>query len=265
MNVDTESTSIKEISKIKKLTGTQRIRVEQKGQPAFDIELFAKLIFNCNELPTTSDNTDARFRREIIIEFPNQFEGSKDDPNLLKKFITDKEEMSGIFNLIVNSMRTIAAKNKIHVNAATISERRVKAKLIQNPIKAFLEDALAKEPASDDYETSDDMNAAFERFCTYNQISGPGHDKFLEDLKEKHRIDKRRKKIKDVTKTIWKCKLVKWKNPENPTQRTLDEDGDEDVDNDNDGSSDTTAGEEQPTEETQADKYQREQEEIKKW
>ena len=69
--------------------------------------------------------------------------------------------MSGIFNLIVNSWETITTKNKIHVNAATISARRAKAKLTQNPIKAFLEDALAKEPKEDDYETSKDMYDAF--------------------------------------------------------------------------------------------------------
>jgi putative DNA primase/helicase len=229
MNVDTESTSIKNTSKLKKLTGTQRIRVEQKGQPAFEAELFAKLIFNCNELPTTSDNTDARFRREIIIDFPNQFEGDKEDPNLLNKIITNEEEMSGIFNLIVNSMRTIVNKNKIYVNAATISERRAKAKLIQNPIKVFLDDALAKEPASDDYETSENISTAFERFCSYHEISGPGSDKFLEDLKEKYKIDKSRKKMKDGKKrTVWNCKLVKWKNPADPTQSTLEGDSEED-------------------------------------
>ncbi len=34
---------------------------------------------------------------------------------------------------------------------------RAKAKLIQEPIKASLEDALAKEPTNDDYETSEDI------------------------------------------------------------------------------------------------------------
>jgi len=97
-------------------------------------------------------------------------------------------------------MKTIATKNKIHVNTATISERRAKAKLIQNPIKVFLEDALAKEPASDDCETSKDMYIAFERFCLYHEISGLGSDKFLEDLKDKHKIDKGRKKMNDGKK-----------------------------------------------------------------
>jgi putative DNA primase/helicase len=254
INVDTESTSINDISTLKKLTDNQSVRVEQKGQPAFDARLYAKPIFAANELPTSSDDTDARFRREILIDFPNQFEeGINADLNLLNKIVNNEEEMSGIFNLIVKSMRTIVNKNKIHVNAATISARRAKAKLIQAPIKAFLEDALAKEPTSDDYETSEDMCAAFERFCGFHEISGPRSDKFLEDLKEKYKIDKGRKKLKDDKKrTVWYCKLVKWKNPDDPTQSILDDDNEED-------------DEEQQEQESPEEKYKREQEEMKKW
>ena len=61
--------------------------------------LYAKQIFNANELPTTSDNSDAHYRREIIITFPRQFQGKNEDPNLLNKIMTNEEEMSGIFNL----------------------------------------------------------------------------------------------------------------------------------------------------------------------
>ena len=63
VNVDTElsSANVKDISKLKKLTGTQPMRVQQKGQPAFDIELFAKQIFNTNEMSNIPDNTDARY------------------------------------------------------------------------------------------------------------------------------------------------------------------------------------------------------------
>ena len=133
-------------------------------------------------------------------------------------------------------MRTIINRNKIHVNAATISQRRAKAKLTQDPIKAFLEDALAKEPTNNNFETSEDMFAAFERFCLYYKISGPGFDKFSEDLKSKHGYNKGRKTIVDEQgnkkkKTIWEeCKLVKWKDTDDPSQSTLvdDDNGDGD-------------------------------------
>lgn len=231
INVDAESISVDDISTLKKLTDNQLIRVQQKSQKAFNARLYAKPFFAANKLPTTADDTDARFRREIIIEFPKQFElGINADPDLLNKIVNDEEEMSGIFNLVINALKVISKNNSIYVNAATISQRRAKAKISKNPMKAFLEDALAKEPTKDDYETSDDMYVAFERYCNYNQVSGPGYDQFLEDLKEKHDLDKKRKQTPEGKKTIWKCKLVKWKNPDNPTQRTIDDDNDEDDD-----------------------------------
>lgn len=261
INLDTElaSTSINDMSTLKKLTGTQPLRVEQKGQPAYDVEIYAKQIFNANELPTTSDNSDSHYRREIILSFPNQFEGENEDPNLLNKFITNKEEISGIFNLVVNSMRTIVNRNKIHVHASTISQRRAKAKLIQDPIGAFLEEALAKEPAKDDYETSEDMHDAFERFCQHHTLLGPGFDKFSEDTRNKYGVNKGRKMIDGKKKTIWQgCKLVKWKNTIDSSQKTLmnEESEKEKQPLQREG------GEEKASRE---EKYRREQEEIRKW
>ena len=112
-NVDTElsSSTINDMSILKKLTGPHPLRIERKGQHAYDAIVWAKHFFNANELPRTSDNSDAHYRREIIITFPIQFQGKKDDPNLLNK-LTTEEEMSGIFNLIVNSMRPLLTETK---------------------------------------------------------------------------------------------------------------------------------------------------------
>ena len=72
-NVDTElsSSTINDMSILKKLTGPQPLRIERKGQHAYDAIVWAKHFFNANELPRTSDNSDAHYRREIIITFPN--------------------------------------------------------------------------------------------------------------------------------------------------------------------------------------------------
>jgi hypothetical protein len=95
--------------------------------------------------------------------------------------------------------------------------------LTQDPIGAFLEDALAKEPTKDDYEISEDMYDAFDRFCQHHTSSGPGFDKFSEDLRKKHGLKKGRKMIDKKKKTIWEeCKLIKWKNPDDPLQKTLE-------------------------------------------
>jgi putative DNA primase/helicase len=69
--------------------------------------LYAKLIFSTNKIPETEDESDAYFRREIILSFPNRFEDGKGaDPNLLNK-LTTEEELSGIFNVLAIALRTL--------------------------------------------------------------------------------------------------------------------------------------------------------------
>ena len=72
VNIDTElsSTTIKDMSILKKLTGNQPIRIQRKQQHAYDTVLHAKLIFNANQIPSNPDNSDAHFRREILLSFP---------------------------------------------------------------------------------------------------------------------------------------------------------------------------------------------------
>ena len=206
VNIDTElsSSTINDMSILKKLTGRQPLRIEQKNQQAYDALLWAKQIFNANQLPRTSDNSDAHYRREIVISFPKQFQGKNEDPKLLNK-LTTEDELSGIFNIIAKCLRTIDRTGKIHVNSKSISERRKRAELIRNPIKAFLNDATNKEPTLDDFETKDVLYQAFLKFCKIKKLLVIGYDEFAKTLKNEHDLKNDRKVINGKKQTIWKC------------------------------------------------------------
>jgi len=100
VNIDTEltGTRIRDTSALKKVTGRQPIRIQRKNEKAYDTLIYAKLFFSANQIPSAYDESDAFFRRKVILGFPNKFEGNKDDPDLLKK-LTTEEELSGIFNV----------------------------------------------------------------------------------------------------------------------------------------------------------------------
>ncbi|TVL95371.1 MAG: hypothetical protein CV087_24385, partial [Candidatus Brocadia sp. WS118] len=99
VNIDTELSTrfVQDMSILKKLTGRAPIRIDVKHKQAHDAILHSKLIFNTNQFPDNPDDSDARFRREVTLPFPNQFIGEEEDPDLLDK-LTTKEELSGIFN-----------------------------------------------------------------------------------------------------------------------------------------------------------------------
>jgi P4 family phage/plasmid primase-like protien len=195
INVDTElsAKSYNDLSTLKKLTGTQPITVEKKGKDLYDVELWAKLFFNTNELPLSSDNSDARHRREIILSFPYQFEEEqKDDPNikvsdpfLLDKIVNDEDEMSGILNIVIDSLKTIYENKKIYVNS-TISQRRVRTELIANPVKAFYDEMceIPSDPVV--YEKGEDLYDAFVKFCNTKRLYIPSYKQFINKLKKEH-------------------------------------------------------------------------------
>jgi P4 family phage/plasmid primase-like protien len=220
VNIDTElsQNSIKDMSILKKLTGNHPIRIERKNQHAYDTILHAKLIFNANQLPISPDNSDAHFRREIILSFPNQFEGDKEDQDLLKKLSTE-EELSGIFNIIAIALKRILTTQKININEKTIKERREKAELVYDSVGSFLKDAVAEDSTESDYIVKDDFYIAYTRFCKFHKLPVEQKETFGKLLKKYNYQDGR--ETKGERKTIWKgIRLIKWNNND-PLQEVL--------------------------------------------
>jgi putative DNA primase/helicase len=175
VNIDMEMSraTIDDMSVLKELTGSQPIRVEPKYMEAYTTRLWAKHFFSTNEMPEMKDYTDAHYRREVIISFPNQFtEGVNANPNL-KNELTTEEELSGIFNALMVPLRRIAIEHKApYMNSKTIQDRRIKHQLTTEPIKAFKE--ICTEPTdhvSDSDITKEELyEEGYKKFCTFYKL-----------------------------------------------------------------------------------------------
>jgi len=195
-NLDAELSTgkIEDTAILKKITGQQLIRVEQKNQKAFDARIYAKLWLSANKLPFTNDQTYAYYRRNVIIATPNTFDVRADptqrikkmDANLLSKLTTD-EEISGIFNLLMKSLRNVLKNNEIYVSARTIEERRTKYLLASDPITAFLDTAIKLVIDSGEPNTTskDAMYMAYSEFCSANRIAPMKKEVFGKSLKKR--------------------------------------------------------------------------------
>lgn len=153
VNLDEElsSSKIYDSAILKKITGRQPTRVEQKNQKAFDARLHVKLWFSVNKIPQSEDDTNAFFRRTIIIANPNTFEDGSPgyDPDLLDK-LTTPESLACIFNLLAPMLKRILHNHRIHLSDKTIEPRRAKYEIAVNPVKAFLETAKAENTIESD-------------------------------------------------------------------------------------------------------------------
>jgi putative DNA primase/helicase len=86
------------------------------GRP-FAISVYAKLIFNANELPVVTDQSYGFFRRFMIIPFDVTIPPEKQDKNLHKKIIDS--ELAGVFNWILAGLNRLLSQGDFSYSKAS--------------------------------------------------------------------------------------------------------------------------------------------------
>ena len=165
--------------------------------------MYAKLFFSANKIPETEDISDAYFRKEIIVSFPNRFEdGRGADPNLLKK-LTTEEELSGIFNVLIKALRNLLTNERVFVNERTIEERRQRHELAVNPLQYFLSDVLAVDMTETDKTPKDLFYQAYKRFCNEHKLAVESKENLGRILKNRFGFQEGRETSTD-RRRFWK-------------------------------------------------------------
>lgn len=77
------------------------------GQPHL-MRRYAKLAFNCNELPRDVEHNEAFFRRFLILPFEVFIPEAERNPNLASEII--EAELSGIFNWVMEGLERLLAQ-----------------------------------------------------------------------------------------------------------------------------------------------------------
>jgi P4 family phage/plasmid primase-like protien len=145
---DLDSDKLKRTSTMKKLTGGSRIGAEIKYGGQFSFENYAKLLFACNELPRTADNSDGFYRRWILVEFPYKFKENPDSENpkekqgipdkRLKEKILDQEELEGFLWWSIEALKDVLDNDEF-THAPTTEEARQKWREYSTPLVQFIE------------------------------------------------------------------------------------------------------------------------------
>jgi putative DNA primase/helicase len=216
-NLDAELSTgkIEDTAILKKITGQQVVRVEEKNQKAFDARLYAKLWLSANKLPYSSDQTNAWYRRNIIIVTPNTFDVKKDplqrikkmDINLLEK-LTTKEELSGIFNVLMKHLKRVLKNKEIYVNARTIEERRAKYQLAADPLSAFVDVAIDQTPENLHNTLKNVMYLAYSEFCARNKVNVINKDALGKAMRKRFNWETDSERIGDKVYKVWVNKTL---------------------------------------------------------
>jgi len=162
----------------KMLTGRDLIHAERKFQQPFTFENYAKLLFSANKVPETYDESDAFFRRWIIVVFPNTFTSDKADPQILDK-ITTPEELSGLLNLALAALKRLLERGRFSYSKTT-EEIRADYTRKSSPIGAFVMDCLNVDP--DAFIPKQDLYNVFAEYCRVRKIPCVTKDTFFKNL-----------------------------------------------------------------------------------
>jgi putative DNA primase/helicase len=130
------------------------------GNP-FMLYHYAKFIFNCNELPKDVEQTEAYFRRFMIIAFDVTIPEEEQDKQLAQKIIAT--ELSGIFNWVLEGLARLLAQGKFTVCDA-VKQARKQYELESDSVKMFLEDR-GYAPSANLYISLENLYTEYKEFC----------------------------------------------------------------------------------------------------
>ncbi len=145
MNIspDVSEDEIKHTGKLKALTGNEEIDAREIYQSSFKFLNRAKLCCAANKPPKTPDVTRAWFRRMLFIICDRIFTPEEQDPHLIET-LTTPEELSGFFNVMLNSRERLLRNGKFS-REETPDEVQEKYDLMSDPITAFIEDCVIRQ------------------------------------------------------------------------------------------------------------------------
>jgi putative DNA primase/helicase len=147
------------------------------GDP-FILTEYAKLIFNCNELPKDVEHTNAYFRRFLIIGFDVTIPEDKQDKQLPNKII--QSELSGVFNWILQGLdRVMEQKNFSKCEA--VDNARSNYEKNSDSVQLFITEMEYK-TSTTDYVLISELYQRYKIFCNEDGYRPVGKSKFIQRL-----------------------------------------------------------------------------------
>ncbi len=146
------------------LVSGEPIMARLKYGNSFLMERYAKLCFNCNELPKDVEQSEAYFRRFVIIPFRVTLPESEWDVELAQKIVRD--ELAGVFNWVLAGLKRLL-KQKKFTESEIVKEMISAYKRESDSVACFLRDEnWAQDPHNPDHtEKLKRLHMAYTSYC----------------------------------------------------------------------------------------------------
>ena len=147
------------------------------GEP-FIMKQYAKMIFNCNELPRDVEHTNAYFRRFLIIPFDITIPPEEQDKQLHSKII--ENELSGVFNWVLEGLNRLL-RQKRFTECEAVKQAVEDYKKQSDSVKMFMdENEYENSPA--DYIKIKDLYPIYRMYCIEDGFKPVNKSNFIKRL-----------------------------------------------------------------------------------
>ena len=187
-------------STFKMLTGEDMISAELKYKNRFSFINNAKLIFSANQLPATYDDSDAYYRRWVILTFPNKFEGTSRNENLLQE-LTNEKELSGFLNFALEGLRRLLQQRNFSYGISTEKIREEYTRK-SDSVRSFFMDCIEAAPA--EMVKKDELYSAYVAYCKNGKLPVFGEKSFFTRLRKDYMVEEQRLSFGEERKRIYR-------------------------------------------------------------
>ena len=198
LNYSSEMSTNLESDIFKKLVSREPIDARLLYKSSFIMEDYARLMFNCNELPNDIEHTNAFFRRFLIIPFRVTIKEEDQDRQLSQKIL--KSELPGVFNWMLKGMSRLLI-NKAFTPSSLVENEVRKFRRESDSVLCFIDENDYVKSVKD-YTTLQVMYDEYKLYCIQNGNKPCANKKFSSRLRNEFEMT--RKNFGQVVFTIKK-------------------------------------------------------------
>lgn len=180
------STQALEVTRFKEICAADKVQAEVKYKSDVIYRPIAKHYISMNAFPGIKDKTDAFFRRIIVMEFKQQFEGERDDTTLKDRLMG---ELNGIFMWALEGLKRVL-KNKAILQPEGVLQAKRRMRAWINPVITFADECLELGP--EQRCNPPELYKVYTRWCEDGKATPMGKQKFYEQILTNFQVKKAR-------------------------------------------------------------------------
>ena len=189
VNYASEISGNLETELFKQLVSGEPVEARQIYGSPFTMEDYAKLIFNCNNLPKEVEHSNAYFRRLLIVPFDVTIPEEDQDPQLAQKVI--EKELAGVFNRVLSGLKRLL-KQKRFTDSQLVKKNVERYRKESDTVLLFLEDKEYRpDPTEKRTIQSSVMYREYQEYCCINGFKALNNSNFRRRMEQSRFLYKR--------------------------------------------------------------------------